>query len=59
MAWMTGVQLPAGARKEYFLFTTMSRLVLRPTQLVLGAKRQRHEADHSPPLPYTTPQCGT
>jgi hypothetical protein len=51
-----GVRVPAGARD--FLFSTVSRPVLGPSQLPIqraekdlspGVKRQRHEADHSPP----------
>jgi hypothetical protein len=50
------VQFPAGA--GIFLFTTMSRMALGPTQppiqwvpgaLSLGVKRLEREADHSPP----------
>jgi len=32
MDWMTGIHFMAGAGKGYFLFATMSRLALRPTQ---------------------------
>jgi len=58
MGWMTGVQFPAGAILGFFIFATVSRLVLVPTQhpvqWVLRAfppvvKQLGHEGDHSPP----------
>jgi hypothetical protein len=52
------VRLPAGRGVGIFLFTTVSRMALGPTQpriqwirgaLSLGVKRPGREADHSPP----------
>jgi hypothetical protein len=56
MGWMTRVQFPAGAIREIFLFTTMSRLAVGPTQppiqSVPGVKKLEHKGDHSPPSRY-------
>jgi hypothetical protein len=55
--WMVGVRFPARVRS--FLFDTMSRPALRPTQppikwvpeaLSLGVKRPGRENDYSPPF---------
>jgi len=47
---MTRVPFSAGAKKGYFLFTTMSRPALRPTQpCIQGVKWLGYEADHLPP----------
>jgi hypothetical protein len=59
MGWTIGV-LGFDSRRGLgvFLFTTVSRTALKPTQppiqwvleaLSLGLKRQGHETDHSPP----------
>jgi len=54
---MTGIQLPAGAMMGSFLFTTLSRLTVGPTQppvqwlpgvLTPGVKRPGREAGRSP-----------
>jgi hypothetical protein len=48
---------------EIFLFATMSRMVLGPTQppiqgaLSLGVKWLRHEADNSPPSSAEVKEC--
>jgi hypothetical protein len=54
MDWMIGVLgFNSLQGLGIFIFTTMSIMVLGPTQTpiqwVLGVKRPRHEADHSPP----------
>jgi hypothetical protein len=61
---MSGVRFPA--ELWIFLFETMFRPALRPTQppiqwvpgvLSLGVKRQRREADHSPPSSAEVKEC--
>jgi len=54
MGWTTGVQFLAGAMMGFFLFTTMSRLALGPTQPITWVwglfsprvKWPEHEAYH-------------
>jgi hypothetical protein len=58
MGWTTGLQFSAGAKMGIFLFATMSRPGLGPTQtpiqcvsgiLIPEVKWLGHEADHLPP----------
>jgi hypothetical protein len=58
MGWMTRVQFLARAMMGFFLFTTMSRPVLGPTQppfhrvpgaLSLEVEQLGHEFNHLPP----------
>jgi hypothetical protein len=62
--WGSRVQFLVGA--GVFLFTTMSRMALEPTQLPiqgvqeafsLGVKWPGHEADHSPPSSAKVKEC--
>jgi hypothetical protein len=67
MGWTIGV-LGFDSRRGLgiFIFTTVSRTALKPTQppiqwvtgaLSLGVKRPRHEADHSPPFSAEVKEC--
>jgi hypothetical protein len=62
----SGVRFPGGGGLGSFLFTTVSRTSLGPTQppiqwvrgaLLLGVKRPGREADHSPPLSVGVKEC--
>jgi hypothetical protein len=66
MGWTTGVQFPARAIMEIFLFLTSFRPALGPDQppiqwlpraLSLGVKRSGREADHSPPSSAEVEKC--
>jgi hypothetical protein len=67
MGWTIGVLgFDSQQGLGIFLFTTMSRTALGPTQppiqwvpgaLSLGVKQQRHEFDHSPPSSAKVKEC--